>query len=148
MDWTRISGLWRQFQETAKGNGNESAAALDKPAPALRQFWSATRPPGGIQDPLDRQMDDRQRLALMKREIEEVERELIRFRAMVSDPDGVSAIAPDRREGEQTKRSSSAQLRPVMAAGLVRCQRIAARQQKNGHRLPTRRPSNSHFLRR
>ena len=96
MDWTRISGLWRQFQETAKGNGNESAAAQDKPAPALRQFWSTTRPPAGIQDPLVRQMDDRQRLALMKREIEEIERELIRLRAMVSDPNSFSAIGPDR----------------------------------------------------
>ena len=102
MDWTRISGLWRQLRETVKANGNESAAAQDKPAPELRQFWSTTRPPAGIQDPLVRQMDDRQHLALMKREIEEVERELIRFRAMVSDPDGFSAIGPDRRRGEQT----------------------------------------------
>jgi TATA-binding protein-associated factor Taf7 len=44
-----------------------------------------TRQAAGIHDPLVRQIDHRQRMALMKREIEEVEREVARFRAICEE---------------------------------------------------------------
>ena len=82
MDWNRISGLWLQFQEIAKANWNEPATAQDKLAPVMRQ---PTRHAAGIHDPLVRQIDYYQRMALMKREIEEVEREVVRFRAICEE---------------------------------------------------------------
>ena len=82
MDWNRISGLWLQFQEIAKANRKEPARAQDKSAPATRQ---PTRQAGGIRDPLVRQMDYHQRMALMKREIEEVEREVVRLRGLCEE---------------------------------------------------------------
>jgi hypothetical protein len=82
VDRNRISGLWLQFQEIAKANWKEPATAQDNLVPTTRQ---AKRQAGGIHDPLVRQIDYHQRMALMKREIEEVEREVVRFRAICED---------------------------------------------------------------
>ncbi len=82
MDRNRISGLWLQFQEIAKANLKEPATPQDNLAPATRQ---ATRQASGIHDPLVRQIDYHQRIALMKREIEEVEREVVRLRALCDE---------------------------------------------------------------
>ena len=78
MDWDRISGLWLQFREVAKTKWKEPAPAQDKLAKATPQA-------SGIHNPLVRQMDYRQRMALMKREIEEVEREVVRVRALCEE---------------------------------------------------------------
>jgi hypothetical protein len=78
VDWTRISGLWLQFQEIGKANWKQPALAQDKLALATRQAQ-------GIHDPLVRQMDYHQRMALMKREIEEMEREVVRFREICEE---------------------------------------------------------------
>ena len=100
MDWKRISGLWSEFQARAKARGNGLPTAQDERASTLREFWT-TGPGPGIQDPLVRQMDHRQRMALLKWEIEEIEREVTRFRAMVQEGNDPSTIGQERRTDEQ-----------------------------------------------
>jgi hypothetical protein len=96
MDWKRISGLWSEFQVRAKARGKGLPTAQDERASTLRELWT-TRPGPGIQDPLVRQMDYRQRMALLKREIEEIEREVTRFRAMVQEDNDPSTNGQERR---------------------------------------------------
>jgi hypothetical protein len=74
-----------EYQAKAKAIGTASVTAQDKPASARRQFGMATRPAAGIQDPLVRQMDYDQRMALLKRQIEEVEQEVVRLRVICEE---------------------------------------------------------------
>ena len=85
MDWKRISGLWSEFRVRAKALGRGLPTAQDGSDSPLRELDAPTRPGAGIQDSLVRQMDYRQRMALLAREIEEVEREVTRFRAICEE---------------------------------------------------------------
>ena len=85
MDWKRLSGLWSEFRVRAKALGRGLPTAQDGSASPLRELEAPTRPGAGIQDPLVRQMDYHQRMALLTREIEEVEWEVVRFRAICEE---------------------------------------------------------------
>lgn len=85
MGWNRISGLWSDYQAKAKVLETVGVTSLGKRTSARRQSGTATRVAAGIEDPLVRQMDYRQRMALLKREIDEVEREVVRMRVICEE---------------------------------------------------------------